>query len=101
MTDKLQWLDDVLSGGCHALIKGTEERYWITPHGASFHEWTWEIFVGTTLYRTGFLAWAETLDDAKAIAEHHYAATAEGKAARKPSGATGGDQGAGAESPPV
>jgi hypothetical protein len=37
---------------------------------------------------------AETLDDAKTIAEHHYAATAQEKAARKPSGATGGDQGA-------
>ena len=62
MIDSLEWVDDVLSGGCHALIKGTDERYWITPHRASFHEWTWEIFVGAALHRSGFLAWAETLD---------------------------------------
>ena len=95
MIDNLEWVDDVLSGGCHALIKGTNERYWITPHRASFHEWTWEIFVGAALHRTSFLAWAETLDGAKTIAEHHYAATAQGKAAQKPSGAAGDDQGAG------
>jgi hypothetical protein len=94
MIDSLEWVDDVLSGGCHALIKGTNERYWITPHRASFHEWTWEIFVGAALHRTSFLAWAETLDGAKAIAEHHYAATAQGKAAQKPSGAAGDDQSA-------
>jgi hypothetical protein len=32
MIDNLEWVDNVLSGGCHALIKGTNERYWITPH---------------------------------------------------------------------
>jgi hypothetical protein len=31
MTGNLEWIDDVQSGGCHALIKGTHERYWITP----------------------------------------------------------------------
>jgi hypothetical protein len=46
MIDNLERVDDVLSGGCHALIKGSNERYWITPHRASFHEWTWEFFVG-------------------------------------------------------
>jgi hypothetical protein len=92
MIDNLQWVDDVLSGGCHALIKGTNERYWITPHRAGFHEWTREIFVGAALHRAGFLAWAETLDGAKTIAEHHYAATAQGKAAQKLSGATGDGQ---------
>ena len=49
MIDNLEWVDDVLSGGCHALIKGTNERYWIMPHRASFYEWTWEIFVGAAL----------------------------------------------------
>jgi len=91
MIDNLEWVDRVLSGGCYALIKGTNERYWIMPHRAGVHEWTWEIFVGAVPHSTGFLAWAETLDDAKKIAEHHYAATAQGRAARKPSGATGGD----------
>lgn len=80
MIDNLEWAVDVLSGGYHARIKGTNKSYWITPHAAGFHEWTWEIFVGAAVHQRGFLTWAETLDDAKTIAEHHYAATAQGKA---------------------
>jgi hypothetical protein len=40
LIDNLEWVDD--AGGCHAPIKDTNERYWITPNRAGFHEWTWE-----------------------------------------------------------
>jgi hypothetical protein len=70
--------------------RGTNEKYWITPHRASFHEWTWEIFVGAAPHRTGFLAWAETLDGAKTIAEHHYAAAAQGESSAKAVRRSGG-----------
>ncbi len=36
--------------------------------------------MGAALHHRAFLAWAETLDDAKTIAGHHYAAAAQGKA---------------------
>jgi hypothetical protein len=86
LIDNLEWVDD--AGGRHAPIKGTNERYWITPNRAGFHAWTWESSWGqryTARAMGGNFGWRQ--DNRRAPLRRHGTGESSAKAVRRSGGA--------------